>query len=218
MQEQELREVSSSEARAFLRKHAQPAPADAAFDQHIEALLELLITESGLLQDRAGKYAFAHYTLQEYLAARAVDLQLDDNAAFGVPFLFERRGRERWRETILLAIGHWVGRIGSKPRQAQHLIEQLLATQDAADLFLAASALVDALKVDDLQMLREQTAARLRTISFDPSHCSNASTRNHAATLLDQLGADADRAGLLRENASYWARRIEPGPFKMGDG
>jgi hypothetical protein len=196
MQKHELREVSLAQAQTFLRPHARSDADDDQADRHIETLLELLITESGLLQDRAGKYTFAHYTLQEYLAARAVDLLLDDqDRAIGVAFLFERRGKQRWRETILLAVGHWVGR-ADKPRQAQRLIKQLLDTGDQDDLLLAADGLCDALNVDDLRDLRATTATRLQELAFNPSRCPDPRTRNQAAGLLIQADAKLDQVRL----------------------
>jgi formylglycine-generating enzyme required for sulfatase activity len=41
--------------------------------------------------------------------------------------------------------------------------------------------------------------------------------RNRAATMLDRLDADSDRPGLDMTSADYWAARIGPGTFSMGD-
>lgn len=70
-------------------------------DIHIRTLMGLLALNSGLVQERDGRYSFIHFTLQEYLAARHYD-ELGD-----VGGLLARRHEQRWRLAILLAIGHW---------------------------------------------------------------------------------------------------------------
>jgi predicted NACHT family NTPase len=82
-----------------------------------------LALESGLIQRRGGGYSFAHFTLQEYLTARAYDLRED-----GVAALFAMWERPRWRETVLLAVGHWA--TGGYPAKARQLLERLLAARD----------------------------------------------------------------------------------------
>jgi formylglycine-generating enzyme required for sulfatase activity len=214
MQQQQRREIRLDEARTLLRPtyqelmgwHAEQA------DDYVGRLLESLALESGLVQQRDRGYSFAHYTLQEYLTARAYDQRGD-----GVAGLFAQRDQPRWRETILLAVGHWA--TSGDPERARQLLRRLLDTGEAAALLLAGAALddADADRVPELTPLRTETSARLRTLAFDPAHCPDPHTRNQAGELLDRLEAD-NRPALDPTHPDYWAQRIEPGPFVMGEG
>jgi formylglycine-generating enzyme required for sulfatase activity len=177
---------------------------------HVQALLRLLALHSGLIQERDHGYSFMHFTLLEYLTAR--DYDEHDNIAG----LAQMWPEPRWRETILLAVGHWA--TSGYPQRAEKLLELLLQTGDIRALFLAAEALdeANARLVISLRGVLDATVAQLRAHAFDPVRCPEPRMRNQAAILLDRLGAD-DRPelGLLRPE--YWAQRIEPGRFVMGD-
>lgn len=213
MQEEQRREIRLHEAQEQLR------PDYATFmgwhrersDDYVCRLMESLSLESGLVQRRDNGYSFAHYTLQEYLTARAYDER--DN---GVAGLFAHVHLPRWRETILLAVGHWANT--GKPGYACDLLRQLLDTQDTAALLLAAAALddADADRVLELTPLRTETLQRLRDTAFSPDQCPTPKTRNEAAELLDRLGGDT-RPTLDFTRPDYWAARIEPGDFILGD-
>jgi formylglycine-generating enzyme required for sulfatase activity len=86
---------------------------------------------------------------------------------------------------------------------------------------LAASALDDAnaQQVVDLRPLLRQTTERLRALAFDPTACPDPRTRNEAGDLLDRLGGDSEqqRPALDFTHPDYWAERIEPGDFILGD-
>jgi formylglycine-generating enzyme required for sulfatase activity len=183
-----------------------------AADDYIERLLESLALESGLVQRRDGGYSFTHYTLQEYLTARAYDRMGKE----GVDKLIAQSCESRWRETILLAVGYWA--TDGEPDYALHLIRQLLDAKDDHALLLVAAALDDAVAegVPELTPLRNETIQRLQAIAFSPDQCPDPKTRNEAAELLDRLDADT-RPALDFTNEAYWAAPIAPGEFLLGD-
>ena len=193
-------------------------------DIHVRTLMGLLALNSGLVQERDGRYSFIHFTLQEYLAARHYD-ELGDVAG-----LLARRGEQRWREAVLLAIGHWctdglreravtaLNTLLAPPSGADALLATLLQGASHADLLLAAEALdeANAHNVAAVGAQRAACVAQLRAIAFDPAACPNPVDRNAAASFLDRFGAD-ERPALDPLRPEFWAERIAPGPFVMGD-
>jgi formylglycine-generating enzyme required for sulfatase activity len=213
MQEQQRREIRLREVQEQLRAdyaefmgwHREKS------DDYVCRLMESLSLESGLVQRRDNGYSFAHYTLQEYLTARAYDEREQ-----GVDGLFDHYHQPRWRETTLLAVGHWA--TSGYPDRARQLLRRLLDTSKTDALLLAAAALddADADRVLELSPLRSETIQRLHSIAFSPDACPNPTTRNEAAELLDRLGGD-NRPALNFTREEYWAARIEPGEFILGD-
>lgn len=178
---------------------------------YIRTLMESLALHSGLMQERDERYSFIHFTLQEYLAARYYDEE-DDIAG-----LLQWRAEPRWKETILLAVGHWA--TSGHRKRAEQALTKLLDSGESHSLLLAAEALDEAnagQKVELGAPLTRCTTA-LRACAFDPTSHHDAVLRNRAATLLDRLGADDDRPGLDLTRADYWAERIDAGVFSMGD-
>ncbi len=177
---------------------------------HVQALLVLLSLHSGLIQERDQGYSFIHFTLQEYLTARDYD-ERDD-----ITGLVAQWCEPRWRETILLAVGHWA--TSGYPQRADQLLRTLLAEEEPEALFLAAEALdeANARLVTKLLAVLDDTIERLKALAFNPSRCPDPRTRNQAAGLLDRLDAD-QRSSLDPEHPAYWTERIAPGPFVMGD-
>lgn len=180
-------------------------------DDYIKKLLESLALDSGLIQHRDSGYSFAHYTLQEYLTARAYDQRVDS-----VDALFRNWKQARWHEPILLAVGHWA--TSGEPSKAQNLLRKLLDTEDTRAVVLAGEALydADADRVLELAPLRSETASRLNKIAFSEIDCPDPRIRNRAASFLDLLGHKT-QAQLDLQEAAYWAKDIEPGSFVMGD-
>ncbi len=212
MQTQERREIYLAEAQDALRPVYAPtgwSPIDC--DRYIETVLDSLALESGLVQRRDYAYSFTHYTVQEYLTARHYDQR--DTA---VDDLLAHQAEPRWREVILLAVGHWVT-VGMRSR-ALRFLQALLDQDDHRAVLLAGAALddADASRVLELADVRRTTCARLAAIAFDPPHCHDPHIRNEAAELLDRLDAD-QRTALDLAHADYWARDIDPGSFMMGD-
>jgi formylglycine-generating enzyme required for sulfatase activity len=226
MLEKEQREVTLTQAREVLRpvyRANNPDWNDERCDAYIRELLAQLALHSGLLQARDidSLFSFAHFTLQEYLAARYYTEQGCDKEA-KVRRLVERWAEPRWRETILLAIGH-EATSGSR-ETAQHMIRQLLATGHPEAIILAGDGLdeANARTVGELNPQRVEVANRLRELAaLTPAWREVAHpdlvVRNRAALILDRLDEDNDRPGLDPTRADYWAERIEAGEFSMGD-
>ena len=216
-QPQQARDVTLAQAQTWLSPlYMERLGLDReAADRRVRELLDSLALESGLIQRRDDGYSFSHYTFQEYLAARALDgLGNRPGEPDGVTFLLEKSAEARWRETLLLAAGHWSN--GQQLPRAERLLRGLLDRRTQPALLLAGNALADIGEVEELTRLRAETVDRLRAIAFDPARYPDPPIRNRAATLLDRLDAD-ERLGLDLEDAAYWATPIPPGPFVMGD-
>ena len=212
MQEQERREVSEAELTQVLAREYVEALewTEADAKTYVADLLHSLAINSGLLQHRDAGFSFAHYTLQEYLTARNYD------RAGGPEALLQYAEKARWRETILLAVGHWM--LGNSTERAQMLLKSLLETNKPALLLLAGDALDDAdiARGRELASLRRETIRRLHALAFFPAACPDPVQRNRAASLLDRLDGDLLRPGLDLTNDDYWAAWLEPGTFSMG--
>jgi formylglycine-generating enzyme required for sulfatase activity len=105
--------------------------------------------------------------------------------------------------------------------KAGQLLEGLLGQQDVEVLLLAADLLVDVGVVDELTPMCNETTKRLRGLAalsddWRTSAHPDPVVRNRAATLLGRLDADVDRLCRDPGQADYWAARIEPGTFSMG--
>jgi formylglycine-generating enzyme required for sulfatase activity len=222
-QPQQVREVTLRQAQEWLSPlYVERLKIDREeADRRVHDLLRRLAVDSGIIQQREERYAFSHYTFQEYLAARALDsLDNRDGAPDSVAFLLERSGDARWRETLLLAAGYWSN--GQQIRKTERLLRGLLDRRDPENLLLAAAALADVGVVEDLADLRDEATARLRALAALTEDWRSAAhpdpaLRNRAATMLDRLDADTERPGLDLTKPDYWANRIEPGTFSMGD-
>jgi formylglycine-generating enzyme required for sulfatase activity len=222
-QPQQVREVTLRQAQEWLSPlYVERLKIDREeADRRVHDLLRRLAVDSGIIQQREERYAFSHYTFQEYLAARALDsLDNRDGAPDSVAFLLERSADARWRETLLLAAGYWSN--GQQIRKTERLLRGLLDRRDPENLLLAAAALADVGVVEDLTGLRDEATARLRALAALTEDWRSAAhpdpaLRNRAAAMLDRLDADHDRPGLDLTKPDYWANRIEPGVFSMGD-
>lgn len=226
MLEQERREITLAQARDLLRpiyRANNPGWNDERCNDYVRELLYQIALHSGLLQarDSDSLFSFAHFTLQEYLAARHYTEQRSGKETT-VKTLVEHWPEGRWRETILLAIGH-EATSGSR-ETAQHMLETLLAAGDPEAVLLASDGLdeANARAVGELTHQRLAVCARLRALAALTSDWRSAAhpdpvLRNRAATMLDRLDADTERPGIDLAQKTYWATRIEPGTFSMGD-
>jgi formylglycine-generating enzyme required for sulfatase activity/plasmid stabilization system protein ParE/energy-coupling factor transporter ATP-binding protein EcfA2 len=226
MLEQQRRELTLEQARDLLRpvyRNNYPDWNEERCNDYVRNLLYRLALHSGLLQarDADSLFSFTHFTLQEYLAARDYTEQRSDKPA-NVAALVARWPERRWRETILLAIGH-EATSGSR-ESARGLLQALLDAGDPEALLLAGDALdeANARTVGELTRQRLAVCERLRALAALSDDWRTAAhpdpvLRNRAATLLDRLDADSERPGLDLFAPEYWAARIAPGTFSMGD-
>lgn len=98
----ELREVVTCHLAEY-RRVPDPANPPASFQLDVDTFLRVVREEVGLLAARGERlYGFLHLTFQEYLAA----LELVRDRRNAAARLAERLGDPRWREPVLLALGH----------------------------------------------------------------------------------------------------------------
>jgi formylglycine-generating enzyme required for sulfatase activity/energy-coupling factor transporter ATP-binding protein EcfA2 len=226
MLKDERREISLAQARDLLRpvyEANNPGWNNERCNDYVRELLYQIALHSGLLQarDSDSLFSFAHFTLQEYLAARHYTEQRSGKDTT-VQTLVMHWPESRWRETILLAIGH-EATSGSR-EMAQTMLKTLLAVGDPEALLLASDGLdeANARAVGELTPQRLEVSGRLRALAALTDDWRTAAhpdpvLRNRAATMLDRLDADTERPGLDLAKEDYWATRIEPGTFSMGD-
>ncbi|RRR73756.1 MAG: NACHT domain-containing protein [Candidatus Viridilinea halotolerans] len=236
MLEEERRELPLYRARELLRPIYQqnnPTWHEERCDDYVRRLLSQIALHSGLLQahNSDDRFSFSHFTLQEYLAARHYTEQGSDKQD-AVATMLGRWRERRWRETILLALGHEA--TSGDQEMAQRMVDNLLATNEAEALLLAADGLDEAnvLAIPDLKKQRHAVSRRLQALAALTSDWQQAAhpdphIRQRAATLLDRLRADkahperdddpCARVGLDLTRPDYWAACIEPGRFSMGD-
>lgn len=226
MLESERREITLAQARDLLRpiyRANNPGWNDERCDDYVRELLYQIALHSGLLQarDSDSLFSFAHFTLQEYLAARHYTEQRSGKDTT-IEALVMHWPEGRWRETILLAIGH-EATSGSR-EMAQKMLKALLDAGDPEALLLASDGLdeANARAVGELTPQRLEVSGRLSALAALSDDWRTAAhpdpvLRNRAATMLDRLDADTERPGLDLAKADYWAARIEPGTFSMGE-
>jgi len=104
----------------------------------------------------------------------------------------------------------------------QPVSTQVLDQAMAAALREAEELVQDGRPSDAVAAQRSEVSQRLRDLAALSNDWRtlahpNPVLRNRAATMLDQLGGDRDRPGLDLSKADYWADRIAPGTFSMGD-
>lgn len=86
-----------------------------------ESLLKSMEVQCGLIIERSkGYYSFLHLTFQEYLCAKEVIRQENDEENFSLltDFIQEHLHNKRWEEVLLLLVGQLEGRKAAKVIQA----------------------------------------------------------------------------------------------------
>jgi hypothetical protein len=130
-----------------------------------QALFEHIRYRAGLLLERrAGVFAFAHLTFQEYLSAQAVH----EGNRLGVnPETLAREHHDgRWKEVIALYCG-----LAPAPA-ARAMIKQLMAQDDSKEIapVLAEAYFISGLEIHQDRDLRTRTLERLARAPLSPGH------------------------------------------------
>jgi formylglycine-generating enzyme required for sulfatase activity len=149
-----------------------------------------------LLERGPGEYGFIHLTFEEYLAAVALALKGQGNAAPIIETLSAHVGEQAWREVTLLTIGY-LGIRQQLPRVAGEVVEALINTQPGPPgeaVVLAGDAVLDTWPGGVSLQSRDYVIQALVTTLQDGDIRSE--LRRHASLLLGRLGwrpTDLDR-------------------------
>jgi hypothetical protein len=148
MMRRKLRDIPAAEAERAIRNVVQRTAPDVS----PEAFLSYVRRTGLLLEHQYRHYAFAHLTLQEYLAAALVP-----GHASRRQLLVENVSDPAWRETTLL----WAARADASP-----VVEACLQARTVTALSLAYACLDEAREVDPA--LRARLDELLNTAPDDP--------------------------------------------------
>ena len=144
IQEPELREILSknlAELPQYKEQANQPV-----FQNKIDQFLRVLREDVGLLAARGEYlYGFLHLTFQEYLAALFLVRDVNTSAEK----IIQRMDDPRWREPIVLALGHVS--IAWGPQARNQLLQSLLNADDPLDDVLPRTPLLIASALDEMQ-------------------------------------------------------------------
>jgi formylglycine-generating enzyme required for sulfatase activity len=185
----------------------------------VRLLFDSLTLHSGLVEERAQRYAFSHFSFQEFLTACHLET-LDDEAGrnVSIDFLVEHSHDRIWFNVMQFAAGRW--RLGNKIKSAsellRRLIEQIAGDADSERILIPARVLAD-INPERFPDRARSLVPFLHALAFDPTACPDPRTRNEAGELLDRLGGDTRPELDFTQLDYYWAERIEPGPFILGD-
>ncbi len=149
-----------------------------------------------LLERGPGEYGFIHLTFEEYLAAVALALKGQGNAAPIIETLSAHVGEQAWREVTLLTIGY-LGIRQQLPRVAGEVVESLVNNQPGPPgeaVVLAGDAVLDTWPGGVSLQSKDYVVQALQTTMQDGD--IRPELRRHAGLLLGRLGwrpSDLDR-------------------------
>jgi len=198
-----------------------------------------------LLERGPGEYGFIHLTFEEYLAAVALALKGQGNAAPIIDVLSAHVGEQAWREVTLLTIGY-LGIRQQLPRVSGEVVEALVSAKSGPPgeaVVLAGDAVLDTWPGGVPPQSRERVVRELVPTMQDPA--IRPELRRRAGLLLGRLGwrpGDLDRfaelsageflAGVRKESTEipylYWigkypvtniqfARFVQEGGYKSSE-
>lgn len=148
--------IESKELKAIIKKYLDELPkfkskSQLMIDEKVDEFITIVEEDVGLLAARGQKiYGFLHLTFQEYLAALYL-IRSKDTAAQEI---ISRLDNPRWREPILLALGHissqWV------PGECEKLLQALLDADDPLGDLLPRTSLFMAAAMEEMGNISEQ--------------------------------------------------------------
>jgi len=165
---------------------------------------------AGLLLERGpGEYGFIHLTFEEYLAAAAIALAHQGDAAAIAEALGRRVGDAAWHEIIRLTVGY-VGLVQQMDRVAGGIVQALAAQQPGPPgeaVVLAGEAVADACEVGVDAGSRAKVIDALIATMRQPDVPGK--LRRRAGWLLGRLG-------WAPEDLDHFVE-VPAGPFLYGD-
>ncbi len=136
IKEPDMKEIIT-EALAQYRRQGDRLDLPPAFEAEVDAFIQRVREDVGLLSERSERlYGFLHLTFQEYLAA----LYLIRDERNAPQAIIARLDDPRWREPILMALGHISIYWGSNARHL--LLKTLLNADDLGDLIPRSALLI----------------------------------------------------------------------------
>jgi formylglycine-generating enzyme required for sulfatase activity len=161
--------------------------------QRGRTFLDSVQQHSNLLLERGERqYGFLHLTLEEMLAAQGIVQRLDEQHADALALFRQYLLDPAWHETLQLAVG-FIGVIQRRPRVAGEILQQLLASDMAANqadrgrsAIFAGTALLDM----GVANLGRAAASQVETalVQTMQSAACPIRTRRDAGDLLGRLG------------------------------
>jgi hypothetical protein len=125
IREDEMREIITRELASYRGQPAESPPP--RFVREVKSFLRRVREDVGLLSERSTRlFGFLHLTFQEYLAALFL---VRDRVGAGQA-LVDRLDQPRWREPILLALGHVSTNPDWGPAARSKLLRQILDADD----------------------------------------------------------------------------------------
>jgi formylglycine-generating enzyme required for sulfatase activity len=149
-----------------------------------------------LLERGPGEYGFIHLTFEEYLAAVALALKGQGNAAPIIETLSAHVGEQAWREVTLLTIGY-LGIRQQLPKVAGEVVEALVNNQPGPPgeaVILAGDAVLDTWPGGVSLQSKDYVVQSLQITMQDGE--IRPELRRHAGLLMGRLGwrpSDLDR-------------------------
>ncbi|NER26954.1 MAG: hypothetical protein F6J89_04800 [Symploca sp. SIO1C4] len=146
--------IEHRELKELVAKYLQESPSFRSQDQimheKVENFLRIVREDVGLLAARGEfLYGFLHLTFQEYLAA----LYLVRSEATAGEEIIARLGDPRWREPILLALGHVSSAWG--PVAYETMLRALLDADDPLEDLLPRTSLLIVAAMDEMVTVSE---------------------------------------------------------------
>lgn len=180
-----------------------------------ESYLRAAAEHAGLLEERGPKaLAFWHSTFEEFLAA----IELTTPSSKAIRRLLPLRDDPRWREVILLAVGH-IGIVGHDQETATELVQAIVEESRGPlepvlhrYLLLAAACVADGANIT--RRLTEQIITQLATVvhenSYEPFREAFARTirrrsrlqPRHPETISALIALTNNPHGLIREEST----------------
>lgn len=158
-----------------------------AFELEVDAFIRCVCEDIGLLSETGERnYSFLHLTFQEYLAA----LYLIRDVRNAPQAIITRLDDPRWREPILMALGHISIHWGPNARHL--LLTTLLNSDDSLGDLIPRSALLIASAIPEMTQISEdiihEIIRRLLTTYADHDGVGNFSTlHKHISSSLNNL-------------------------------
>ncbi len=157
IEEVELKKIIKKHLAAYHKiKVDDEYPPD--FEEIVEVFLKEIRENVGILSCRAQQlYGFIHLTFQEYLAACHM-VRHESNAS---EHILEKIDHPRWREPLLLAIGHYS--INKDKETFNNLLVKILEADDFLGILFPIGSLliVKALPEIDIDKIKQETLQKL---------------------------------------------------------